>query len=119
MSAEILKLANSVYFSRGGRRILDIKDAVVRIGFAQAKNIAMSLSVFEISKERNYATGFDHTEYWFHCIAVATIAEKLAKVSQLIPQEEAFIAGLLHDLGTLLFNNFLMIYFLKYWKGHR
>ncbi|NLE00946.1 MAG: HDOD domain-containing protein, partial [Fibrobacter sp.] len=113
MSAEILKLANSVYFSRGGRRILDIKDAVVRIGFAQAKNIAMSLSVFEISKERNYATGFDHTEYWFHCIAVATIAEKLAKVSQLIPQEEAFIAGLLHDLGTLLFNNFFNDLFLK------
>ncbi|NLD49156.1 MAG: HDOD domain-containing protein, partial [Clostridiaceae bacterium] len=45
MAAEILKIANSVHFSRGGQRILDIKDAVVRIGFGQTKTIAMSLSV--------------------------------------------------------------------------
>ena len=113
MSAEILKIANSVYFSRGGKRILDIKDAVVRIGFVQTKKIAMSISVFQISKEQNYATGFDHTEYWFHCLAVAVIAEHLTKGNRLIKQEEAFIAGLLHDLGTLLLNEFFNDLFLK------
>lgn len=113
MSAEILKIANSVYFSRGGRRILDIKDAVVRIGFVQTKKIAMSLSVFKIAQNQNYATGFNHNQYWFHCLAVAIIAEAIAKNSQLISQEEAFITGLLHDLGTLLFNEYFNDLFLK------
>jgi HD-like signal output (HDOD) protein len=84
MSAEILRIANSVYFSRGGRRILDIKDAVVRIGFSNTKKIAMSISVFKVSKDQNYATGFNHQDYWFHCLAVAIIAEMIAKNSQLV-----------------------------------
>lgn len=113
MSAEILKIANSVYFSRGGRRILDIKDAVVRIGFIQTKKIAMSISVFKISRDQNYATGFNHNDYWFHCLAVAIIAQTIAKNSQLVIQEEAFIGGLLHDLGTLLFNEYFNDLFLK------
>jgi HD-like signal output (HDOD) protein/DNA-binding response OmpR family regulator len=113
MSAEILKIANSVHFSRGGRRILDIKDAVVRIGFGQTKTIAMSLSVFKISRTQNYATGFNHVEYWLHCLAVAIIAEKISENSQLLHPEEGFITGLLHDLGTLLFNEFFNELFLK------
>lgn len=113
MSAEILKIANSVFFSRGGRRILDIKDAVVRIGFSNTKKIAMSISVFKISKDQNYATGFNHNDYWFHCLAVAIIAEVIAKNSCLVIQEEAFIGGLLHDLGTLLFNEYFNDLFLK------
>jgi len=113
MSAEILRIANSVYFSRGGRRILDIKDAVVRIGFSNTKKIAMSISVFKVSKDQNYATGFNHQDYWFHCLAVAIIAEMIAKNSQLVIQEEAFISGLLHDLGSLLFNEYFNEQFLK------
>lgn len=113
MAAEILKIANSVYFSRGGRRIISIKDAVVRIGFIQTKKIAMSLTVFEVSKDQNYATGFNHNEYWFHCLAVAILSETIAKCSGLVSQEEAFIAGLLHDLGTLLFNEYFNEIFLK------
>jgi HD-like signal output (HDOD) protein/DNA-binding NarL/FixJ family response regulator len=113
MSAAILKIVNSVHFSRGGRRVLDMKDAVVRIGFPQTKRIAMSLSVFKISKNQNYATGFDHMEYWLHCLAVAIIAERIASTSRLVSSEEAFISGLLHDLGTLLFNEFFNDVFLK------
>lgn len=113
MSAEILRIANSVYFSRGGRRILDIKDAVVRIGFSNTKKIAMSISVFKVSKDQNYATGFNHNDYWFHCLAVAIIAEMIAKNSQLIIPEEAFISGLLHDLGSLLLNEYFNDLFLK------
>jgi HD-like signal output (HDOD) protein/DNA-binding NarL/FixJ family response regulator len=112
IATEILKVANSVYFARGGKRILDIRDAVVRIGFSQTKNIAMSLSVFQIMKDRNYQTGFNHTQFWIHCLGVAVIAEKIAKISRTVPSEEAFIGGLLHDLGVLLLNEFFNDIFL-------
>jgi HD-like signal output (HDOD) protein len=113
VSAEILRIVNSVYYSRGGgKRVLDVKDAVVRIGFVETKNISMSLSVFKVMNDKNYATGFNHTDFWFHCIATATIAEHLAKSSQLASPEEAFIGGLLHDLGTLLLNEYFNHLFL-------
>ncbi len=112
VSTEILKVANSVYFSRGGKRICDIRDAVVRIGFSQTKSIAMSLSVFQIMNHENYQTGFSHKEFWFHNLGVAVIAERIAKTCTLVAPEEAFIGGLLHDLGILLLNEFFNDIFL-------
>jgi HD-like signal output (HDOD) protein len=113
VSAEVLRIGNSVYYSRnGGKRILSVKDAVVRIGFTETKNIAMSLSVFKVLGDKNYETGFSHNEFWFHCLATASIAEQIAKNSQLASPEEAFIGGLLHDLGTLLFNEYFNDLFL-------
>jgi HD-like signal output (HDOD) protein len=113
VSAEILKAANSVYFSRGGARISNIKDSIVRIGFMESRKLALSLSVFKLQQHSNFTTGFNHIEFWFHSLAVAIIAERLARNSQLINPEEAFIGGLLHDIGLLLLNEFFNPLFLE------
>ncbi len=112
VSTEILKVANSVHFGRGGKRLVEIKDAVVRIGFLQTKSVAMSLSVFKIMQDKNYATGFNHTEFWLHAVGVAIIAEKLAKSSRLVSPDQAFMAGLVHDLGIMLYNEYFNAIFL-------
>lgn len=112
VSTEVLKVANSVHFASRNKRIMDVKDAIIRVGFAQTKNIAMSLSVFKVMKDRNYETGFSHTEYWFHCLGVALLAEKIARRTRMVLPEEAFIAGLLHDLGILLYNEYFNEIFL-------
>lgn len=106
VSAEILKAANSVNFSRSGTRISNVKEAIVRIGFMESRKLALSLSVFKLKQNANFTTGFNHIEFWFHSLAVAIIAERLAKTSQLVNPEEAFIGGILHDIGSLLFNEF-------------
>ncbi|MBN1600709.1 MAG: HDOD domain-containing protein [Chitinispirillaceae bacterium] len=106
VSAEILKAANSIHFARGGARILNIKEAIVRIGFMESKKLALSLSVFKLKQHSNFTTGFNHIEFWFHSLAVAIIAERLARNSNLVNPEEAFIGGLLHDIGLLLLNEF-------------
>jgi HD-like signal output (HDOD) protein/DNA-binding NarL/FixJ family response regulator len=112
VSTEILKVANSVHFSRSGKRILDIKEAIVRLGFQETKSIAMSLSVFNVMGDKNYETGFSHIEYWFHCLGVALIAERIAQNSKVVLPEEAFIGGLLHDIGLLFYNEFFNPIFL-------
>jgi len=113
VSAEILKVSNSVFFASRNKRIVDVRDAIIRIGFAQTKNIAMSVAAFSsIKKARNFETGFAHNEYWFHSLAVALIAEKIAKKTKVVAQEEAFITGLLHDLGLLLYNEYFNRLFL-------
>jgi HD-like signal output (HDOD) protein len=113
VSAEILKAANSVHFSRGGARISNIKDCIVRLGFTESRKLALSLSVFKLTQHSNFSTGFNHIEFWFHSLAVAIIAERLARNSQLVNPEEAFIGGLLHDIGLLLLNEFFNPLFLE------
>ncbi len=113
VSAEILKAANSVHFSRGGARISSIKDSIVRLGFMESRKLALSLSVFKLKQHSNFTTGFNHIEFWFHSLAVAIIAERLARNSQLVNPEEAFIGGLLHDIGLLLLNEFFNPLFLE------
>ncbi len=113
ISAEVLKVSNSIYYASRSKRIMDVKDAIIRIGFTQTKNIAMSLSVLKVMTNKNYETGFDHIEFWFHCLGTSIVCERIAKKTRMISQEEAFIAGLLHDMGILLFNEFFNDIFLS------
>ncbi len=68
VAAEILKAANSVHFARGGTRISNVKEAIVRIGFMESKKLALSLSVFKLKQHSNFTTGFNHIEFWFHSL---------------------------------------------------
>ncbi len=106
ISAHLLKIANSVFFASSNRRISSIKEAVIRIGFEETKKITMGMSVMNLFSDSNKNIGFDRTDFWYHSLAVGLIAERLAKMMGDINTEEAFLAGLLHDLGILLLDEF-------------
>jgi len=113
VSAEILKLSNSVYYASRNTKITGLKNAIVRIGFEQAKKSVMAMSVMNKVNDSNYETGFNHCEFWFHSLAVAVISEKLAKASGLADPSEAYVFGLLHELGVMLYNEYLNKLFLS------
>ncbi|MBN1757880.1 MAG: HDOD domain-containing protein [Chitinispirillaceae bacterium] len=106
ISAHMLKIANSVFFASSNRRISSIKEAVIRIGFEETKKITMGMSVINLFSSSNKNLGFDRTDFWYHSLTVALIAERLAKMMGDISTEEAFLAGLLHDLGILLLDEY-------------
>ncbi|MGM0462850.1 MAG: HDOD domain-containing protein [Fibrobacterota bacterium] len=113
VATEILRLANSVYFAVRSKRIKSVKEAIIRIGFNQTKSAVLSMSIMRNFKDKNFTTGFNHTDFWFHSLAVAIIAEKLSKKTTAVKPDEAFSLGLLHALGTLLFNEYLNTAFRK------
>lgn len=106
MTTTILKVANSVIFASRDRKIADIREAVVRIGFRETKNIALSMMVMKLFTKDEKSAGYNRMEFWYHSLAVAVIAEKLAKTAGFKNTEEAFVAGLLHDFGVLLLDEF-------------
>jgi HD-like signal output (HDOD) protein len=113
ISAQILKVCNSVLFASLNRRISTIKDAIVRIGFRETKNIVMGMSVLKLFDESSRTPGFDKIDFWYHGLACGIIAEKLAKQMGTINAEEAFLAGLLHDFGILLLSEYFPSVFSK------
>lgn len=112
VATELLKLANSAYYSSAGKTVSTLRDALVRIGTKQTKSIVMSMSVLGSMKSVNYETGFSHREFWFHSMSVATIAQYLAEKSGMYNPDEAFLFGLIHEMGVLLYNEYLNDFFL-------
>ncbi|MCP4634753.1 MAG: HDOD domain-containing protein [candidate division Zixibacteria bacterium] len=109
LTAKVLKLTNSVFYGRT-QEIKDVKQAVIVVGLDALKNIVLSSSLIDSvgknSPNREYTESF-----WRHSLAVAFLSKILARnydKSNLKLQEEAFSAGILHDIGKLVISSHLM-----------
>ncbi len=102
MTAKILKLVNSSFF--GLRRVLsDAEEAVTYLGIDTIKTLVLSDSIFEQSKPFQ-TRFFNISDVWHHSMAVAAGATAIATAEGLprAAREEAFVGGILHDVGVLI-----------------
>lgn len=100
LTVKLLNLVNSAYYSLP-REIASVQEAVSFLGARIISQIVLSLGVLSTFKGAS-RSGFDRDRFWTHCIAVAVLSQDLAKERKLLPHpEEAFTAGLLHDLGKI------------------
>lgn len=97
LSAKILRAANSAFYGFS-QEIATVGHAIAVLGFNQILSLLLSISMFDLFRTRR----LDLQGFWRHSIATATGAKFLARHTQL-PVEEAFMAGLLHDIGKLAF----------------
>ena len=98
LSAKILRIVNSSFYGFS-RRIATITSAVVILGFSQVRNLALSAFVFDNFASVGNRYGFDLRAFWKHSLGVAFFASHLARRVDARLEEDAFICGLLHDLG--------------------
>lgn len=105
LTAKILKLVNSPFYGFS-RQISTVTQAVVILGFKTIKSLALSATVFEIFGGRGKAQ-FDRQAFWEHSIGTAVAAQIIAKKMRYPLIEEAFIAGIVHDLGKVVLDQFL------------
>ncbi|MCB2183261.1 MAG: HDOD domain-containing protein [Desulfobulbaceae bacterium] len=99
--AEVLKAANSPFFG-GLTKITTIKDAVIRLGASQVSNLVLMASERSkyAAKNKKFKNLFN--KLWKHAVACAIGAQWLAKKLNYHEKDnEAFIGGLLHDIGKL------------------
>ncbi len=105
LTAKVIRMVNSAYFGLP-QEIKSLKQAVVMLGINTIKNVALSSALMgKISLKKG---AIDPEEFWKHSIGVAVasklIAQRLGIDKKLL--EEFFIAGLIHDIGKVLMNNF-------------
>ncbi len=101
LSANILRLANSPYFSKG-RSVSSLKQAAIVLGLKLLQNIALTLSIYESFSDLSNLPNFSLGAFWYHSLSAAASAKRLAEKTGFEEPEEAFIAGLLHDIGQLV-----------------
>jgi len=85
------------------RRSATVERAVVLLGLPTVRQVVITTQVVDaFDPARGAAGGLDRREFWKHCLAVACGARRLAAAAGASAlAEDAFIAGLLHDLGKI------------------
>jgi len=97
LAARVLRLANSAALGFGD--VSSLPRAVVLLGVNAALSVALSFSLAR-SRRRDDADGFDRRAYWQRAFYSALAAQAVAERRRLDPQE-AFLGGLLQDIGML------------------
>src|SRR5829696_9622705 len=96
----ILKVVNSAFYGLPGQ-IGSIERAIVLLGLNAVKNLAVAASLGQMFRGGQLCEGFSPKDLWTHCIAVGVAARDLAKQMKLPVADEAFLAGMIHDMGIL------------------
>ncbi|MDR3630994.1 MAG: HDOD domain-containing protein [Desulfocapsaceae bacterium] len=106
LTGQVLKLINSAYYSLLNK-ITSLTRAITMLGMNTVKNMALSTAIIRTVSSTNKSKVLPTAQFWQHSIGVGVSAKLLAIASNLpiSEREEAFIAGLLHDLGKVPFGD--------------
>ncbi len=101
IAAQVIKAANSGSFA-GKPRVSNVRTAVSRLGYTPLRNLITSvISVTEQAHSRHPVIRKRLEDFWEHSREVATYCYMLAKNVKTLNPEQAMLAGLVHDIGTL------------------
>lgn len=100
LTARLLKLSNSAYYGHA-RRIGNVREAVILLGVRTIRSVAISSGIIEALNIPEPGHAFDQDLFWAHSVNVALVAEAIARETRIARPEDAFTAGVLHDVGKL------------------
>ncbi len=103
VTLQVLKVSNSAYYGQRSR-IQNIERAILLMGIEEIRNICLSICLIDkFNPKKKYAKHFDIQDFWLHSLLTAIIASRLAKDKKWLTPEDAFVLGLLHDIGKTVF----------------
>lgn len=98
LSLELLRIANSSMYGCGGQ-VRSVEQAAVLMGTRGIHDLAVATASASLFQKPNAVV----KELWRHSLACATVARILAEATNDVDKNDAFTAGLLHDVGKLIF----------------
>ncbi len=99
VAARVLKISNSAFYGCQ-RQIQTLSSAIVTLGFNTLKTLVVTASVKQVYQP----FGLTEKLLWEHSFAAALAARIIAGTTRLADEEEAFLAGLFHDIGKTVMN---------------
>ena len=112
LASMVLRTANSaMYQGASSRRITEVRQAVMRIGFSEILRISSMLAVIRQFPNTNSLIGY--RAFWRHSLTAAGLASALgekirttAVASHCPSLDELFMSGLFHDIGILIYDQY-------------
>ena len=102
----ILKLVNSAAYGQS-RSISNISEAIALLGYKSVSNIILAATVYSAMDKGLTGYALDRGELWRHSLMVAYTSRYLAKLTGKVSTEDAYVGGLLHDIGKVILNDYV------------
>ena len=100
--SRLLVSANSAFHNRAGIEIVDLHLAISRLGFESVKNTAIALAVEQLFQASQHTELRDRLrELWGRSISLSSMCYVLAVRAASVNSDNAFLCGLLHEVGKL------------------
>ncbi|MGE5671277.1 MAG: HDOD domain-containing protein [Fibrobacterota bacterium] len=112
IAARVVRLVNSAFYGLG-RKVSSIPQAIVVLGLNTVKNLVTGVSVIKMFETADKESLFNRDVFWLHSFGCAMGARLLAKSLGRSEPEDYFLAGLLHDIGVLILDQFFHDEFLS------
>jgi putative nucleotidyltransferase with HDIG domain len=103
LASKILKLVNSSFYGLLNK-VSSIEHALIILGFNEVRSVATGFAIQ--SHFKSHSNNFDPTRFWKHSIICSQIAKYLAKYFNLVDDGTYFLAGLIHDIGKLVIDQY-------------
>lgn len=101
LCSRILKVVNSAFYGLP-RQIGSINRAIVLLGLNAVKNIAIAASLTKLFRGGDLCSNFSARDLWVHSIATGACSKLMCDELRLGLPDEAFLAGLMHDIGIMV-----------------
>ena len=98
LTAQVLRLSNSALFGLR-RRVISIEQAAVLLGTERLRTLVLTCSVMQFAGKRLPKAQL--STFWHHSFLCALLSERLASQLHYCEKEQAYLGGLLHDMGQL------------------
>ena len=106
LAMRIMRTVNSSYYSLQNK-VADLKLAITLLGFKEIRNLALTAYVAQLFKKGEGYGPYSREGLWNHLIGTGIVAKLIAEKCGRVPPREAYLAGLLHDLGLILIDQYL------------
>ena len=100
VAARVLKISNSSFYGCR-RQIQTLSSAIVILGFSTLRSLVVAASVKQVYKPY----GLTEKMLWEPSFAAGLAAKIIANRTRAANEEEAFLAGLFHDIGKIIMNS--------------
>ena len=102
LSGRLLKLANNVYWRRGGLEVTGVNRALGRLGLKMALDLAYSSELPKLFKKNQV---IQQSDFWSYSLGLAVAAQSIARRLGATRDEQsnAYLGGLMRNTGVLLF----------------
>ena len=98
LTSQVLRLCNSALFGLR-HRVLSIEQAAILLGTERLRTLVLTCSVMQFAGSQLPKAKLD--AFWHHSFLCALLSERLATQLQYCEKEQAYLGGLLHDIGQL------------------
>lgn len=107
MAARVLRFANSAYYGMQGK-VASLKHAAHILGFSQIAQMFQIIGSLEVLGSKLKGYGFSSMFLWKHSLFTAAAAGQIAETVNPAIEQEAFTSALIHDVGKIVLDPFIM-----------